>query len=167
MSPAKRTTKTKRAASKSRAKRVVKRAASRAAKPAAPPSWTPHMHDITVVSYNVSDWERAKKFYGETLGLPAALVMDEAGWAEFGFPNQTHLAINKWQGPAPMPTGGGGAAAVFSSLNARQAVEHLRAQGVRCDDAVEIPGMVIFANFYDPDGNRLQLAETPQPTPAQ
>ena len=131
--------------------------------PATSPQWTPDMHGIDVVSYNVADFERAKKFYGETLGLPIAAQMDGVGWIEYGFPNHTHLALNAWQGPGPVPTGGG-ATVVFGSKNVRAAVEHLRAKGVRCDDAVEIPGMVIYASFYDLDGNRLQIAESPSPS---
>ena len=50
---------------------------------------------------------------------------------------------------------------IFGSQSVRATVERLRAKGVRCDDAVEIPGMVIYASFYDPDGNRLQIAESP------
>ena len=64
MSPTKRTTKAKRAAPKLR----------RTAKPAAPSKWTAEIRDVNVVWYNVSDLERAKKFYGETLGLPVAMV---------------------------------------------------------------------------------------------
>ena len=41
--------------------------------------------ELQVVSYNVTDWQQAKKFYGETLGLPvAAFISDEVGWMEFG-----------------------------------------------------------------------------------
>ena len=36
---------------------------------------------LSVVSFNVIDWEGAKKFYGETLGLPVHLdAGKEAGW---------------------------------------------------------------------------------------
>ena len=143
MSPTKRTT--------------AKRAAP---KLAVSPQWTPDLRGIDVVSYNVSDFERAKKFYSETLGLPIAAQMDGVGWIEYGFPNHTHLALNAWQGPGSVPTGGG-ATVIFGSQSVRATVERLRAKGVRCDDAVEIPGMVIYASFYDPDGNRLQIAESP------
>jgi catechol 2,3-dioxygenase-like lactoylglutathione lyase family enzyme len=53
------------------------------------------LKELQVVSYNVTDWQRAKKFYGETLGLPVAAFMgDEVGWMEFGEKEGTHLAIN-------------------------------------------------------------------------
>ncbi len=120
---------------------------------------------IQDISYNVTDWQRSKKFYAETLGLPVAAFMnDEVGWMEFGEKDGTHLAINLWRGPEPFPAGPGGATIIFSVDDARKAVAELRRRGVRCDDAVEIPGMVVFANLYDPDGNRLQIASSPSRT---
>jgi hypothetical protein len=37
----------------------------------------------------------------------------------------------------------------------------LRKRGVKCDDVIALPGMVTYANFYDPDGNRLQITVHP------
>ncbi len=142
MSPTKRTTKTKRAA---------------------PPHWTPDVYDLGLASYNVSDFERAKKFYGETLGLPVAEAMEPIGWIQYGYPNQAQLAISQWRGSDPMSTGAGGATVVFTCPNVRDAVARLRAKGVRCDDPVEVPGAVVYADFYDPDGNRLHIAQSIMP----
>jgi catechol 2,3-dioxygenase-like lactoylglutathione lyase family enzyme len=50
----------------------------------------------------MTDWQRAKKFYGETLGLPvAAFMSDDVGWMEFGEKDGTHLAISLWRSPEP------------------------------------------------------------------
>lgn len=146
-------TKAKRAAPSSR----------RAAKPAAPAPWTADIRDLNLVAYNVSNLERAKKFYGEMLGLPVALALDQAGWIEYGRPNQAHIGINLWRGPDPMPPTKGGGHATLTCDDVRGALAHLRAKGVRCDDVQEIPGMVILADFYDPDGNLLQLAQSLMP----
>lgn len=153
MSPTKRTTKAKRAAPK----------VKRATKPAAPAPWSADMRDLNLVAYNVSNLDRAKKFYGETLGLPVALALDEAGWIEYGRPNQAHLGINLWRGPEPMPSTTGGGHATLTCDDVRGAIAHLRAKGVRCDDVQEMPGMVILGNIYDPDGNFLQLAQSLMP----
>ncbi|HEY3344521.1 MAG TPA: VOC family protein [Anaerolineaceae bacterium] len=111
------------------------------------------------VSYIVSDWQRSKKFYTETLGLPvAAFMTDEVGWMEFGEKEDVHLAIMLSPGGAPVPHSDGGAIAVFGVDDAYAAVKDLRSRGVKCDDVIAIPHMVTFANFYDPDGNRLQVA---------
>lgn len=114
------------------------------------------------VSYNVSDWQRSKKFYSETLGLPvAAFISDEVGWMEFGEKNNTHLALSLWRGPGPFPPTQGGAIAIFAVENAYEAVKELRQRGVKCEDVIAIPQMVTYASFYDPDGNRLQVAGPP------
>lgn len=150
MSPTKRAPKAKRAAPKTR----------RAAKPTAPAKWSAEIRDVNVVWYNVSDLGRAKKFYGETLGLPVSMVSDEAGWAEYGHPHQSHLAVNLWRGPEPIPPALGGATATFTCDDVRGSIERLRAKGVRCEEVEEVAGMVILAGFFDPDGNRLQLAQS-------
>ncbi len=117
---------------------------------------------LSVVSYQVSDWQRARRFYGETLGLPvAAFISDEVGWMEFGEKGDVHLAIRLWPNAGPIPHCDGAACAVFEVDDAYQAVELLRQRGIQCEDVVAIPFMVTYANFYDPDGNRLQLAGPP------
>jgi catechol 2,3-dioxygenase-like lactoylglutathione lyase family enzyme len=97
---------------------------------------------LQVVSYPVTDWQRAKKFYGETLALPVAVFMgDEIGWMEFGEKDDVHLAISLWQGPEPLPLGGG-ATAIFEVDDAYAAIDALRSKGVRCEDVIAIPQMV-------------------------
>ena len=119
-------------------------------------SW---FQNINVVSYNVSDWERAKQFYTSVLEWPVAYVGDSVGWMEWGKDNETHIAINRWDGPEPMPLNGG-ATVVFSVQDPHAVTAALRAKGVRCDDVVHIPGIIMYGTFYDPDGNRLQFAGT-------
>ena len=117
---------------------------------------------VDFISYPVSDWQRAKKFYSETLGLPvAAFITDEVGWMEFGPKEGTHLAINLWSGPENFPNVGRGGIAIFSVPDAYAAVAELRKRGVKCDDVLAIPNMVTYASFYDPDGNELQVAGPP------
>lgn len=111
------------------------------------------------VSYIVTDWQRSKKFYAETLGLPvAAFISDEVGWMEFGEKENTHLAIMLDRSPTARPRGAGGAIAVFSVDDAYTTVKELRGRGVKCDDVIAVPNMVTYATFYDPDGNQLQVA---------
>ena len=116
--------------------------------------------DVNVVQYHVTQWERAKQFYTDVLGWPVAFLSDEAGWMEFGEEGKTHLAINRWEESTPVPAGLGGALAVLTVEDAARTVAALRARGVRCDDAVVIPGMVAYGAFYDPDGNRVQFASS-------
>jgi catechol 2,3-dioxygenase-like lactoylglutathione lyase family enzyme len=122
------------------------------------------LKNLGYVSYDVTDWQRAKKFYSETLGLPvAAFISDETGWMEFG-KGETHFAIRQWRGPGPLPPRGGGGIAVYNVDDAYATIKELRRQGVRCDDVVAIPEMVTYADFYDPDGNKLQIVG---PAPAK
>ncbi len=114
---------------------------------------------IAVVSYNVSKWEEAKTFYGQTLGLPVVFASDEYGWYEYGGENLTHVAINRWLGPEPLPLGGG--KVVFSVDDAQKTTAELRRLGVRCDDPQVVPGMVTYGRFFDPDGNELHFAGPP------
>ncbi len=122
------------------------------------------LKQVYAVQYFVKDWERAKRFYGQTLGLPSLGAADETGWAEFGEKDQTHIAINRWrEDDKPMPKNG--AFAIFSVDDAHAAVKELRTRGVKCDDPVAIPEMVTYADFYDPEGNRLELVELAGPPP--
>ena len=113
--------------------------------------------NVSVVSYHVKDWDAARKFYKEILEWPVAYESEEMGWMEFGFDNETHLAISRWDAADPMPPYLGGATAVLAVDDAVAVTEKLRARGVHCDDAVTIPGTVCFGTFYDPEGNRIQF----------
>lgn len=117
---------------------------------------------ISVVSYHVKDWEAAKDFYRKILEWQVAYESEEMGWIEFGGEGETHIAISRWDSEEPMPPYIGGATAVLSVEDALAATEALRSRGVRCDDAVMIPGVVCFGTFYDPEGNRIQFASDPK-----
>jgi predicted enzyme related to lactoylglutathione lyase len=120
---------------------------------------SPLFSKIDIVAYTVSDWERAKKFYGETLGLPVAeFYGDEVGWMEFGPKEGTHLSINLLADDGSLPPKSGGGTVVFMVEDADATVKELRARGVKCNDPETIPGMVRWASFFDPDGNELQIA---------
>lgn len=139
------------------ARKTTRRAAY---KPAPPPTWTVRVKRLSTVWYYVSDWERAKQFYGETLGLPVAFAMEQAGWLEYGKPGHPTLALNRWDRAEPMPPPQNDGIAVLEVENVRAFIDDLRARGVRCDDVEEIPGTVILGTFYDPDGHRLQAAQS-------
>jgi predicted enzyme related to lactoylglutathione lyase len=122
--------------------------------------------NVNVVSYYVTDWEKAKKFYGEVLEWPIAYASDEFGWVEYGREGEAHIAINRWEpreGHATRPPANGGATLVLTVDDARKVTEALRKKGVKCDDVVEIPGVVTYGTFYDPEGNRIQFAESAPP----
>jgi predicted enzyme related to lactoylglutathione lyase len=120
--------------------------------------------NVNVVYYYVKDWERAKKFYRETLEWPVAYSDDQVGWEEYGVEGQTHVAINRWEEGEP-PVGAGGGTCTFSVEDVFKTTEALRAKGVKCKDPLVIPGVVAYGTFFDPEGNRLQFAGmTPPPS---
>ena len=122
--------------------------------------------NVNVVSLYVTDWERAKKFYDDVLGWPVAWSDDNFGWREYGRDGEAHVSINKWEpdeGHATRPPVEGGATIVFTVDDAQKVTDELRKKGVRCDDPVAIPGVVIYGTFYDPEGNRLQFAQSTPP----
>jgi len=117
--------------------------------------------NVNVVSVNVTDWEGAKKFYGEVLDWPVAYGDDQVGWFEYGRENETHVSINREDASATASPKPGGITIVFTVDDADLVTAALRAKGVKCDDPVNIPGVVKYGTFYDPEGNRLQFASAP------
>ena len=116
--------------------------------------------NVNVVQYNVSDFEKAKQFYRDVLDWPVAFSSDEAGWFEMGQPNETHVALNRWDSAwGPQPTHG--AIAVLTVDDAHATTAALKAKGIQCDEVVSIPGMVTYGAFYDPEGNKVQFASLP------
>lgn len=113
-------------------------------------------HGINVVSISVTDLDRAREFYGNTLGLGAPLYdLPEAGWIEFSTGSTSgNLSVVKAEpGSHVSPS----TTVVLNVENCHAAVDELRSRGVACDDAQVFPGFVTFASFYDPFGNRLQM----------
>ena len=111
---------------------------------------------ISVVSFAVPDLAAAKPFYAEVLGLGTPVYdLPEMGWIEFSTGDSGgHLSITTAEGSFAPSTN---VTVVLNVDDCVAAVETLRARGVRCDDPIDVPGMVLYANVYDPFGNRLQI----------
>lgn len=117
---------------------------------------------INVVSLTVPDLAAAKNFYGDVLGLGGpAYDYPDYGWIEFSTGAAGgHLAIVPSEGPFVPSLS---TTVVLNVEDCTAVVAELRSRGVRCDEPVGIPGMVTYANFYDPFGNRLQICSAPPP----
>jgi predicted enzyme related to lactoylglutathione lyase len=117
------------------------------------------LKEIGVVSVPVTNWAAAREFYQDKLGLPVAFDLgEEVGWCEFGGgPGKATLALNLWRDGTPPR---GGVTPIFNVDDCQQASATLRERGVKVDDPVTIPNMVIYANVYDPEGNTLQIAQS-------
>lgn len=107
----------------------------------------------------VSDWERAVRFYTETLGIPATFRSDELGWAQLAT-GQGQLALERTAPDDPearelvgrfvgVSLGVADIDATHRTL-AQRGVEFLAAPEKQ-------PWGGVLAHFRDPDGNVLTL----------
>ena len=114
----------------------------------------------------VSDLDRARQFYGGTLGLP---ITDESPFAVVADANGTMLRLTAVERPAAAPyTVLGWSVAdigpVIDRLTAR-GVRFTRYEGMGQDErgVWTAPGGAKIAWFLDPDGNNLSLTEFKAP----
>lgn len=111
--------------------------------------------EISLAWYPAKDLEKAKKFYGEVLGLKKTFEME--GWAEF---SHAEGAASIGLSQDPKADGQAGATVVLKVEDLERARRELANRGVQFEGAVEeIPGVVRLATFRDPLGNRLQLVQ--------
>jgi predicted enzyme related to lactoylglutathione lyase len=105
--------------------------------------------------FSVNDFEGAKKFYGNVLGLKK--TFEAPHWAEFAGAEGEEsigIAVNPHAGKEP------GATIVLQVEDIERERKRLETGGVKFEGKIEeIPGIVRLATFRDPSGNRLQLAQ--------
>jgi catechol 2,3-dioxygenase-like lactoylglutathione lyase family enzyme len=106
------------------------------------------------MSVPVTDMDRSRRFYGETLGLPSPNASD--AWPEFETGNVSLYLIDptsvgaEFKGPHSSHI----ALRVPDVAAAREALE---AAGVEFDGDTHDTGVCHMAFFKDPDGNALML----------
>ncbi len=113
---------------------------------------------IGLVSVPVTDQQRAKAFYVETLGLTVIrdTVEDGQRWVELAAPGAaTAITLVTW---FPQMPPGGLQELVFDTDHITEACETLRARGVEVLP-IEADRWGQFARFTDPDGNGLVLRQ--------
>jgi predicted enzyme related to lactoylglutathione lyase len=110
-------------------------------------------NEVAFIAIAVSDKERARKFYQETLELtPATTAMDGA-WVEYELGATT---IGVGSHPAWKPSRDGTTVA-FEVQDFDDALAKLKSRGVKFDsDKTETP-VCWMAQFRDPDGNKLVI----------
>ena len=110
--------------------------------------------DVILTWYSVDDLEKAKKFYGDILGLKQTFEMP--GWAEFA---AAEGAVSIGLSARPANEKGSGVV-VLRVADLDKARKELASRGVKFEGEVEeVPGVVRIGTFRDPAGNRLQLAQ--------
>jgi len=111
---------------------------------------------ITCLSAYVSDLERSKRFYGNTLGWE--LQTDEEGVAGFSF-GHSYLVIHVdgRSAPARLYSGGIHALVELDSVDAEHA--RLKALGVKVGELYDQPWGYRTFSFADPDGYTWEYGE--------
>jgi predicted enzyme related to lactoylglutathione lyase len=113
--------------------------------------------EVAFTGYPVTDFARARKFYGEALGLRESLVIEDAGtvhWVEYDIAGHTLAlaqASPQWQPNAH----GGGICLEVESLE--DAVEHVKAHGSHVVVPISEFPVCRLAIITDPDGNTIAL----------
>jgi catechol 2,3-dioxygenase-like lactoylglutathione lyase family enzyme len=105
------------------------------------------------VWYYVRDLDAGRRFYRELLGFEETAVDFNERWS--------HLRHGEMEiGLAEGDPQAEGAVAHVDVDDVKQEAERLRAEGIEVGTVVEIPqGVMRLLDVYDPDGNRIQLAQ--------
>ena len=103
------------------------------------------------VWYRVRDLDASRDFYTRTLGFTETAFDMEARWSELEH-GQMKIALTQGE-----PEEGG--VATVDVRDVKGEAERLRAAGVEVGTVFELHGEVRLLDVYDPDGNRVQLAE--------
>jgi catechol 2,3-dioxygenase-like lactoylglutathione lyase family enzyme len=105
------------------------------------------------VWYYVRDLDAARGFYRTTLGFEETAVDFAERWSHL-----QHGAMEV--GLAEGEPQDNGAVAHIDVDDVKGEADRLRAEGVEVGTVVEIPqGVMRLLDVYDPDGNRIQLAQ--------
>ncbi|MBB5351280.1 putative enzyme related to lactoylglutathione lyase [Haloferula luteola] len=116
------------------------------------------IQEAAFTGYPATDMARARRFYGETLGLPEGHVFEDQGelhWLEFTIPGGHTLAIARANDQWRPDANGGGICFEVADLDA--AVTKLQAEGVTIVMPIQEFPICRMALIADPDGNTLAL----------
>ena len=105
------------------------------------------------VWYYVRDLDAARRFYRETLGFEETAVDFTERWSHL---QHGAMELGLAEGD-PQPDG---AVAHVDVEDVKADADRPRSEGVDVGTVVEIPqGVMRLLDVYDPDGNRIQLAQ--------
>ncbi|MCF7823073.1 MAG: VOC family protein [Candidatus Marinimicrobia bacterium] len=103
----------------------------------------------------VVDYDKAKSFYQDVLGLELVLEDLNSKWAEFQVSPGAKIAVHAVKATNANPIG----AIVLEVENLGKSELWLAGKGIKLFDKEEIPGLAKLASFTDPDGNVIQLSQ--------
>jgi catechol 2,3-dioxygenase-like lactoylglutathione lyase family enzyme len=104
--------------------------------------------------YRVSDLEAARTFYRDALGFTETFVDESERWASLDR-GATEIAVGEAEGAGDPE----GQVATIDVDDVKAERERLAAAGVEVGTVLELTGAMRLLDVFDPDGNRIQLAE--------
>jgi catechol 2,3-dioxygenase-like lactoylglutathione lyase family enzyme len=104
------------------------------------------------VWYHVRDLDAGRAFYRDVLGFTETHLDTDAKWAKL---ERGVMEVGLTEGE-PQPDG---AVAHVDVRDVKAEAERLRASGVDVGVVLELHGQMRLLDVYDPDGNRVQLAQ--------
>ena len=107
---------------------------------------------MTPVWYQVRDLDAARAFYKDKLGFTETFLEEAGTWAQL---ERNGMEIGLAEGE---PQEDGGVAHV-DVADVKAAAEELRQAGVEVGVVFELHGEMRLLDVFDPDGNRVQLAQ--------
>jgi catechol 2,3-dioxygenase-like lactoylglutathione lyase family enzyme len=107
---------------------------------------------MATVWYRIRDLDSARAFYRDTLGFEETFVDWDDRWATL---TRGGMEVALAEGE---PEAEGGVAHVDVD-DVKAEAERLRAAGVEVGVVFELTGEIRLVDVFDPDGNRIQLAQ--------
>ncbi len=107
---------------------------------------------MPAVWYHVRDLDSGRAFYRDRLGFTETYVDEDGRWARL---EREGMEIALAEGE---PEENGGVAHV-DVPDVKAEAERLRAEGVKVGVVLELHGQMRLLDVFDPDGNRIQLAQ--------
>jgi predicted enzyme related to lactoylglutathione lyase len=109
------------------------------------------------ISVPVTDMERSKRFYGETLGLPPVGDPGEQGFPEYQLGENVSLYLLSMENIGSTFTAPHTASIALRVPDVAAARKELEAKGVAFEGDVFDTSVCHMAHFKDPDGNVFML----------
>ena len=106
------------------------------------------------VWYRVGNLGLARAFYTDVLGFTETFLADGSQWVALDR-GETEIALTEGESQ----TGEEGGVATVDVEDVKSERERLERSGVRVGTVLELQGAMRLLDVYDPDGNRIQLAE--------
>ena len=107
---------------------------------------------MATVWYRVRDFDAGRAFYRDVLGFDEVYLDHPGGWSKL---KRGSMEIALAEGE---PEEGGVAHIDVEDVKAE--AERLRAAGVEVGVVFELHGEIRLVDVFDPDGNRIQLAQS-------